>query len=205
MKKTMFSKPHKTKIRKNERKLPSDILLNQKRVLKKSFTEYLLISIMFLIMAIIVFSVGIFSDDSSHSNQIFFIALPILLFIAITYAFISIKRYFLLVKIKKISSLSEEHIEINCKKVSFLYHPISRHSFIIICIIFQDENGKKYYNILNGNIMNSFSDVERKNLKKLKENLLNAKVSLLCYENTNFIISYQLNKTFETSNNISET
>ena len=53
--------------------------------------------------------------------------------------------------------------------------------------------------------MNSFSDVERKNLKKLKENLLNAKVSLLCYENTNFIISYQLNKTFETSNNISET
>jgi hypothetical protein len=201
----MFSNPHKTKIRKNERKLPSDILLNQKRVLKKSFTEYLLISIMFLIMAIIVFSVGIFSDDSSHSNQIFFVALPILIFIAITYTFISIKRCFLLVKLKKISSLSEQRIEINCKKVSFLYHPISRHSFIIICIIFQDENGKKYYNILNDNIMNSFSDIERKNLKKLKEKLTNAKVSLLCYENTNFITSYQLNKTFETLNSISET
>ena len=77
---------------------------------------------------------------------------------------------------------------------TFLYHPISRHSFTIICIIFQDENGKKYYNILNDDIMNSISDVER---KKLKEKLSNAKVSLLCYENTNFIISYQLNKIFE--------
>ena len=87
-------------------------------------------------------------------------------------------------RINKIKFSSEQVIEITCKKVAFLTQPISRHSAVIICIILKDENGQKYYDITNG-----ISNYAKKETKK---ELLNAKVSLVCYANTNFVKAYQV-------------
>ena len=61
--------------------------------------------------------------------------------------------------------------------------PISKHSAVIICIVLTDENGKKYYDIVNG-----ISDRVK---KEMRAELLNAKVTLNCYANTTCVKTYQ--------------
>ncbi len=80
--------------------------------------------------------------------------------------------------------MSEQTIEITCKKVSFLTQPISKHFAAIICIVLTDENGKKYYDIVNG-----ISDIAKRGTRA---ELLTAKVTLNCYANTNCVKTYRV-------------
>ena len=77
----------------------------------------------------------------------------------------------------------EKNVIITCKKVSFIFKPVRRHSGSIICIIFIDESGKKYYNVTK-----EIPDSEK---KKLKAKLLNSKVVLICYGDTECVRSFQ--------------
>lgn len=77
-----------------------------------------------------------------------------------------------------------QSVEITCKKVAFLFQQESKHSASIICIILTDENNKKYYNIVSG--------ISGRAKKGIKAELLNAKVSLACYANSNIVESYRL-------------
>ena len=68
--------------------------------------------------------------------------------------------------------------------MAFLTQPISKHNAVIICIVLTDENGKKYYDIVNG-----ISDISKKGAQA---DLLNAKITLNCYANTNCVKTYQV-------------
>ena len=180
---TKMSKNH-AKERRNIDRSSSDVLSMQKQTMKKAFLDCLGAAIMFFVMALVVFVVGLLTEDAAHSKRIIFGATPILLGFTIFFAFLFLRRFIIYTKINKIKFMSEQSIEITCKKLSFLTHPISKHYFVIICIILTDENGKKYYNIVNG-----ISD----NVKKATQaELLNAKVTLNCYVNTNCVIAYQV-------------
>ena len=139
---------------------------------------------MFFVMALVVFVVVLLTEDAAHSKRIVFGATPIILGFTIFFAFLFLRRFIIYTKINKIKSMSEQTIEITCKKVSFLTQPISKHSSVIICIVLTDENGKKYYDIVNG-----ISDSAK---KATKAELLNAKVTLNCYVNTNCVKTYQV-------------
>ena len=69
--------------------------------------------------------------------------------------------------------------------MTFLSHPVTRFLTEIICIVFTDENGKKYYNIVNGG-----SDRAK---KEMRAELLNARVTLNCYSNTDYVKAYKVN------------
>ncbi len=180
----MSTKSRRTKQRRNTNQQSPDILSRQKQTMKNAFLDYLWAAIMFFIMALIVFVVGLLTEDSSHSKRIVFGATPIILSITIIFTCLLLHRFLIFSKISKIKFSSEQVIEITCKKITFLTQPISRHSAAIICIILTDEKGKKYYNITN-----SISDYAKKGTK---EELLNAKVSLICYANTNCVKNYQV-------------
>ena len=180
----MSKKSRQRKERRNiDRSIP-DVLSMQKQTMRKAFLDYLGAAIMFFVMALVVFVVGLLTEDAAHSKRIIFGATPILLGFTIFFAFLFLRRFVIFKEINKITSSSEQTIEITCKKVAFLTQPISKHYFVIICIVLTDENGKKYYNIVNG-----ISD----NAKKTTQaELLNAKVTLNCYVNTNCVIAYQV-------------
>ncbi len=180
----MSKKSRKRKEGRNIDRSSSDVLSIQKQTMKNAFLDYLGAAIMFFVMALIVFIVGLLTEDAAHSKRIVFGATPIILGFTIFFTFLFLRRFIIYTKINKIKSMSEQSIEITCKKLSFLTHPISKHYFVIICIILTDENGKKYYNIVNG-----ISDYAK---KATKAELLNAKVTLNCYVNTNCVIAYQV-------------
>ena len=180
----MSKKLRKRKERRNIDRSSSDVLSIQKQTMKKAFLDYLGAAIMFFVMALVVFVVGLLIEDAAHSKQIVFGATPLILGFAIFFAFLFLRRFTIYTKINKIKSMSEQTIEITCKKVSFLIHPISKHYFVIICIILTDENGKKYYDIVNG-----ISDNAKKGTQA---ELLNAKVTLNCYANTNCVRAYKV-------------
>ena len=179
----MLKKSRKRKERRNIDQSIHDVLSMQKQTMKKAFLYYLGAKIMFFVMSLVVFVVGLLTDDSSHSKLIVFGATPSILCFAIIFACFFLRRFIIFTKINKIKSLSEQTIEIACKKVSFLTQPISKHSAVIICIVLTDENGKKYYDIVNG-----ISDSTKKGTRA---ELLNAKVTLNCYANTNCVKTYQ--------------
>lgn len=156
----------------------------QKQTMKNAFLDYLWASIMLFVMALVVFVVGLFTEDASHAKQIIFGATPGILCITIIFICLFLRRFWIFSRINNIKLSSEQSIEITCKKVTFLTQPISKHSAAIICIVLTDENGEKYYDILNG-----LSDFSK---KETRAELLNAKVSLVCYVNTNFVKTYQL-------------
>ena len=181
----MSKKLRKRKERRNIDRSSSDVLSIQKQTMKKAFLDYLGAAIMFFVMALVVFVVGIFlTEDAAHSKRIVFGATPLILGFTIFFVFLFLRRFTIYTKINKIKSMREQTIEITCKKVSFLTQPISRHSAVIICIVLTDENGKKYYDIVNG-----ISDSTKKGTQA---ELLNAKVTLNCYVNTNCVIAYQV-------------
>ena len=180
----MSKKLRKRKEERNINRSIPDVLSMQKQTMKKAFLDYLGAAIMFFVMALVVFVVGLLTEDAAHSKRIVFGATPIILGFTIFFAFIFLRRFIIYTKINKIKSMSEQTIEITCKKVSFLTQPISKHSAVIICIVLTDENGKKYYDIVNG-----ISDNAKKGTQA---ELLNAKVTLNCYVNTNCVIAYQV-------------
>ncbi len=185
----MSAKSRRTKERRKINQQSPDILSRQKQTMKKAFLDYLWAAIMLFIMALIVFVVGILTEDSSHSKRIIFGVTPIILIITAIFIYISLRRFLIFLKINKIEFLNEEVIEITCKKLAFLMQPISKHSFVIICIILTDENGKKYYYVKYYDVMNCISD---RTEKGIREELLNAKVSITCYTNTNCVKTYQV-------------
>ena len=180
----MSKKSRKRKEGRNIDRSSSDVLSIQKQTMKEAFLAYLGAAIMFFVMALVVFVVGLLTEDAAHSKRIVFGATPILLGFMIFFAFLFLRRFIIYTKINKIKSMSEQTIEITCKKVSFLTQPISQHYFVIICIILTDENGKKYYDIVNG-----ISDSTK---KATRAELLNAKVTLNCYANTNCVRTYKV-------------
>ena len=179
----MSKKSRKRKEGRNTDRSGSDVLSMQKQIMKKVFLDCLGAAIMFFVMALVVFVVGILTEDAAHSKRIVFGATPLILGFTIFFAFLFLRRFVIFKEIKKITSSSEQTIEITCKKVSFLTQPISRYSAVIICIVLTDENGKKYYDIVNG-----ISDSTK---KATRAELLNVKITLNCYANTTCVKTYQ--------------
>ena len=180
----MSKKSRKRKEGRNTDRSGSDVLSMQKQIMKKVFLDCLGAAIMFFVMALVVFVVGLLTEDAAHSKRIIFGATPILLGFTIFFAFLFLRRFIIYTKINKIKFMSEQSIEITCKKLSFLTHPISKYYFVIICIILTDENGKKYYDIVNG-----ISDSTK---KAMRAELLNVKFTLNCYTNTNCVRTYKV-------------
>lgn len=154
-------------------------LETQKQILKKTTSDFLGALIMMLVMTLIVLITGFCVDDPAHAKSIFLIAIPLMLLITGIFVFLFTECWMIFRKIKQIQFASEERVTIRCKKISFLSRSVSRFSSVIIGIILTDENGKKYYHIIEG--ISEFAQ------KSIKQELLHAKIDLVCYQNTNFI------------------
>ena len=183
----MSKKSYRKKEQQNLNRQSLDIFIRQntlsrqKQIMKRAFLNYLGVVIAFFMLELIVVVVGLSTEDAAHSNRIIF---GVMVCITIVVVCLLLRRYLIFSRINKIKFSANQTIEITCKKVRFLTRPISRYSSVIVCIILVDENGKKYYDVTN-----EISDHVKKGTKK---ELLNAKVSLDCYENTNYVRAYQV-------------
>lgn len=157
-----------------------NILSMQKQTMKRAFLDYLGPAIMFFVITLFGV-VGALRENAFESKRflwIFMIVLGLTIILILSF----VRRFIIFRKINKIESSSEETIEITCKRVDFLSHAISRYTYVFICIIFTDETNKKYYNVVNGISYNEKKEALMK--------LVNAKVSLNCYANTDCVKDY---------------
>lgn len=180
----MFKTSHPKKEKQNTNRMVFDILSIQKKTIKKSFLDYLGCAIVFSLMTVFsIFAAMLLTEDASRSKQIILSATLINGF-TIFFLFESIRRFIIFKKLNKIKSFKEDAIYITCKKVTFLSHPVTRFLTEIICIVFTDENGKKYYNVVK--------DSSCASKKEIKAKLINVRILLNCYANTNCVKTYKL-------------
>ncbi len=145
--------------------------------------EYLIAAAILFVMAALVLVLGL-CDDSSNSNAIIFNATPIIASADFFMIFMCARRFVIYRDISKIKSLDTQTVKIHCSKVSFITQPISRHTSSIICIIFVDECGKRYYNII--------PDMQLQSKKDVKKALIGCEIALDCYKGTNFVNDFRI-------------
>ena len=162
----------------------SHVLNTQKNTMRKAFLDYLWAGIFLSVLMAAVFITAIFNNEASYSAENAFYGVLLVLCIVLFFVCMALRRYLVYARFNKIRSSVEKNVIITCKKVSFIFKPVRRHSGSIICVIFTDESGKKYYNVTK-----EIPDSEK---KKLKAKLLNSKVVLTCYGNTECVRSFQV-------------
>lgn len=161
----------------------SHVLKMQKETMKKAYIDYLWAGIFLSALMVAVFITAIFNNEASYSAENAFYGVLLVLCIVLFFVCMALRRYLVFARFNKIRSSVEKNVIITCKKVSFIFKPVRRHSGSIICIIFTDESGKKYYNVTK-----EIPDSEK---KKLKAKLLNSKIALTCYGDTECVRSFR--------------
>ena len=161
----------------------SHVLKTQKETMKKAYIDYLWAGIFLSVLALAVFIAAVFTNEASYSAENAFYGVLLVLCVVLFFVYMGLRRYLVYARFNKIRSSVEKNVIITCKKVSFIFKPVRRHSGSIICIIFTDESGKKYYNVTK-----EIPDSEK---KKLKAKLLNSKIALTCYGDTECVRSFR--------------
>jgi len=151
--------------------------------MKKAYIDYLWAGIFLSVLALAVVIAAVFTNEVSFTADKILYAVLLVLCILALFVYMGLRRYLVYARFNKIKSSVEKNVIITCKKVSFIFKPVRRHSGSIICIIFTDESGKKYYNVTK-----EIPDSEK---KKLKAKLLNSKIALTCYGDTECVRSFR--------------
>lgn len=174
----------KKSLKRKERQIPEisarDALAMKKQTMKEASIAYLGGAIVFFLLAATTLISGFAAEDASQSKTIIFFAVPMILVITSVCAVFFVRRFIVFKKLLQITSTSEDTVKITCKKVSFLEHPISKGANKVICVILTDENGKKYYDVVNIFYLDK---------KEASTKLINEKVTINCYKNTNCVKS----------------
>lgn len=181
----MSKKSLQSREQNNANKISAYIFAKQKQVMKKAYIDYFAVTIMFFAMALLVFIVGLNTEDAVHSKQILFGAVPLILIITFIFAFFFLRCLLIFNKLRKAANTTEENRIIVCKKIAFLFYPVSKFTSAIISIVFTDENGEKYYYVIT-------DDVSSDSKKDIRKELYGSEVLLVCYKNTNLIKDYNI-------------
>ena len=161
----------------------SHVLKMQKETMKKAYIDYLRAGIFLSVLALAVVIAAVFTNEVSSTADKILYAVLLVLCILVFFVYMVLRRYLVYARFSKISSTIEKDVTVTCKKLSFIFKPVTKHSSAIICIIFTDESGKKYYNITK--------EIPETETKKLKAKLLNSKIALTCYGDTECVRSFR--------------
>jgi len=175
--------------RQTNKKSPSDILIGQKKRIKSSVLDCLGSSLFFIVLEIILLLLRKFIDDTVYVQRIFSVVAGCLFICALCFAISCLRRFFILKEINEINNVSEETVTIVCQKVSFFTESWGytryRSNLSIVCMIFTNEDGNKYYYIFMPN--RGYYD----NTKSVKK-LVGSQVLMTCYSGTNFVQHYRV-------------
>lgn len=138
-------------------------------------------------MAVIMFAMWLGTTfvvlDSNKTSM--WLAVTVACFLIFLSYFIAVIRRILIFRqLDKIKYASEETVTVQCTKVRFLLHPVSKYTLLILCIILKDEHSNWFYYIYP--LQTAPNDSSK---KAIKEQLLGKTVKLICYRNTKFIKS----------------
>ena len=163
----------------NQRSAPSP-LNSQKQALKLNMFYCLASSVgsfALNILGIIVVFRG------ENARQILILSIFEMIFaVTFIHCFIAFGRRFKIYRqLHKIQFSTEQLVPIHCKKISFLYKPVSKHFSSIICIIIVDEYGNKFYYVYPKEGPSEFAN------KFIKQQCLGKHLELNCYKNTYMI------------------
>lgn len=174
----------KKSLKRKEKQIPEisarDALAMKKQTMKEASIAYLGCAIVFFLLAATTLIAGFAAEDASQSKTIIFFAVPMILVITSVFAVLFVRRFIVFQKLLEITSTSEDTVKITCKKVSFFEHPISKGASKVICVILTDENGKKYYDVVNIFYLDK---------KEARAKLINEKITVNCYKSTNCVKS----------------
>ena len=171
----MSKKSLKRKMRQRPEISARDALEEKKRTMKEASDAFLGSAVMFFLMAAATLILGLASEDASQSKNGILLAASMILILASIFAVFFVRRLIVLQKLSKITTTSEDTVKIICKKMTFIEQPISKSVFKVICVIFTDENGKKYYDVVN---------IFHLDKKETRARFINETVTLSCYKST---------------------
>lgn len=126
----------------------ANVLAEQKKTVKRAAKDYLYTSLLFLFLSVIVLIVALTLDDKAHASGILYGVFPCLTVIVAVFLIFSIRRFCTVRAFNRIKSRSEETVCIDCKKIRFIRHPVSRFLINLIGVALIDVNRKKYIYIL---------------------------------------------------------
>lgn len=173
MVKTIESKSHSTK---------NGTLAAQKKTVKRIALDFLGAALLLFAMSVIVLTVALTLDDKTHANSILYGALPIVFVLFAVFLFFSVKRFVLFRSFDKIRSKGEEVVTVDCEKLRFITHAVSRSYAVLIGVVFIAANRKKYVYILpdaKSNDNNTRADMRSKCLGKTLE--------ITCYKGSRLV------------------
>ncbi len=167
--------------------MSEDILTRQLKSIKRTVRDYFLVSLAFFLMAVVVFLVGFFENNKSHSNQIIFGAVPIVVCISAVFLIVFLKENTLLKQFKKANIAAVEERMLYCKKVKIVVHIESRLFASIQGVKLTDRNGQKYIYIYPEFQLTQTDKQLKKAKKQIEDELKNKTIEAMIYRDTKLI------------------
>ena len=162
--------------------VPNDLLQQQKAAIESSMLEFFGVAALFFLFFCITLMID-FIERAKQTQNGGMILAELIVFVVFAESCVSaVKRFCVFRKISKVEFSSEGTVSIHCKKISFMYIPVTKGTSSIDCIVLKDEYGKKYFYV--------YPKKKRpdSNLKKeIREKYLDNEMQFICYKNTNFI------------------
>ena len=169
-------------VKKRERQSHFDPLVGQKNAIRTAMLEYLGAAVLFGVVAIVVTIMALINESTTRNTSGVIFA-EIVVFVIFVYFLISfVRRFIIFLHFRKMIFSTEQSVFVRCQKISFLLRPLSKFSSAILCMIWIDEYGNKFFYVYpEQSAPSEFSK------KYMKEKYIGNKIELICYQNTNMV------------------
>jgi hypothetical protein len=179
----MSLKSRKRHAEKNHPRFPTYPLPARREAVNEIMTDYAILSILFLVLALILLTVYLFErhlkGQKADESALYISAmlLPIVLFFFNQF----LRSYRIGRQLKQVAYASEETLSIHCSKVSVLCRMLKWND-LIVCIILKDDQGNCFYYVypLKNAPHISFA-------KHIDQAFINQDLTLICYKNSHMI------------------
>ena len=141
-------------------------------------SEQLKMAVLAFIMCLLTIPVVLTNSLTFTSAIVTVVCFAIFMF----YCIAAIRRFLIFRQLDHIKFSSEEALTIQCRKVAFLFHPVSKHTSVILCVIVHDVHGNKFYYVYP--LKSAPYDASK---KSIKNQFTGNQVDVRCYRNTRFI------------------
>ena len=162
--------------------VPNDLLQQQKAAIESSMLEFFGVAALFFLFFCITLMIDFIERAKQTQSGGMFLGELIVFVIFDVFCVAALKRFWIFRKISKVKFSSEGTVSIYCKKISFMYFPVTKGTSSIDCIVFKDEYGKKYFYVYPKK-----KRPDSNSKKQIKEKYLDNEMQIICYKNTNFI------------------
>ena len=168
---------------------PSNPLPAQKQAIRRAMFQCLCAAVLFFLFAAAVILLSLFSEAPSSKETGFIISGMICFSIFLYYIISFIRRFLIFQQLNKIKFSTEEAVCLSCKRLSFVFQPVSQFSSAVLCVVLVDESENKFYYVYPEN--SAPFDFAK---KYIQEACIGKQLDIICYKETRIVKDLPLRK-----------